>query len=283
MCRKLLILCFALVVIAMSTPVSAAPSVATPLNLDINGEAWGTIGRTQPNWQGWDFAQSPTQTTFTKAFTVGGSKMSVELKGVKNDGSNPATRCRGQFMSTKLGNVHEDLFYVATTGAGVGLLGLDYLQITFTLGASQAGNTFGIRTFGWDSAFNTSNDSYNDDYAAWGVVNPSTYGGYHSYRWDDPCTPEDENGIDKANIPKLARWNMQGPVPAADNSLGAYDYSGYFEATADGTGTIVIYGWFDGSLQGSYHMPINGLIMVPEPTTVALLGLGGLALLRRRK
>jgi hypothetical protein len=283
MCRKLLILCFALAVIAMSTPVSAAPSYATPLKIDLNGTTGTSLGQTQAGWQGWDFVNSPTTNTFTKAWTIGGSKVSVELKGVKNDGSNPGSRDRLNLPDTKLGNVHEDIFFVSTTAAGVGLLGLDYIQVSLSMGAAQAGKTFGIRTFSWDSAYNTSNDSYNDDYAAWGVVNPSTNGGYHSYRWDDPCTPGDENGIIKRNIPMLAEWNMQGAPPRKDNTVGAYQYSGYFETTADSTGKVVIYGWFDGSLQGSYHMPINGLTVMPEPATVALLGLGGLALLRRRK
>jgi hypothetical protein len=280
MCRKLLILCFALVVIALSTPVSAAPSNATPLKIDFDG-AGST--HTQDGWNAWQFDFGPTTNTFTKAWTIGGSKVSVELKGVKNDGSNPGSRDRANLWMDKLGAMHEDLFFVATTGAGVGLLGLDYIQMTFTLGSTQAGKDFGFRVWGWDSAYNTYNDSYNDDYAAWGVVNPSINGGYHSYRWDDPCTPGDENGIVKRNIPMLATWNMQGAPPRPDNTVGAYDRSGYFETTADGTGKIVIYGWFDGSLQGSFHMPVNGLMMIPEPATIALLGLGGLALLRRRK
>jgi hypothetical protein len=282
MCRKLLILCFALVVIAMSTPVLAAPSYSAPLKIDFNGEGVGQTGRTQTGWEGWDFDRSPTVNTFTKPFTIGGSKVSVELKGVKNDASMPGSRMRGDQASSKLGDVHQDLFFVATTGAGVGLLGLDYIQVKFTLGTSYANKDFRITAFAWDSAYNTYHDSYNDDYAAWGVVNPSTNGGYHTLRYDDPCTPEDENGIDKANIPILAQHLMQGPQQS-DPSVGWYTYSSTFDVTADATGVVMIYGWFNGAFQGSYHMPINGLIMVPEPMTVALLGLGGLALLRRRK
>src|SRR4030042_811317 len=95
MCRKLLILCFALVVIAMSTPVSAAPSYETPLKIDFNGEGVGQTGRTQAGWEAWDLERAPTVNTFTKAWTIGGSKVAVELKGVKNDASMPGGRMRG--------------------------------------------------------------------------------------------------------------------------------------------------------------------------------------------
>jgi hypothetical protein len=281
MCRKLLILCFALVVIAMGTPVSASPTSVTPLRIDFNGEGVGQTNRTQPGWTGWDFDRSPTTNTFTKPITVGGDKMTVELKGVKNDGSNPGSRMRGDQTNTKLGNVHQDLFFVSNTAAG--LLGRDYIQIKLTLGGAHANQPYRITAFAWDSAYNTFHDYSNDDYAAWGVVNPSINGGYHDWKWNDPCTTDvNEYGIDKRNVPILARHLMQGP-PQSDPGVNALTYSSTFDVMADGSGIVTIYGWFDGAFEGSFHMPINGLIVVPEPMTVALLGLGGLALLRRRK
>jgi len=283
MCRKLLILCFALVVIAMSTPVSAAPSTATPLYIDFNG---GGSTQTQAGWEGWNFDFSPTTNTFSKSFTVGGSKVAVELKGVKNDGSNPASRNRDDQPTYDLGDMHQDFFHVATTAAGVGLAGLDYLQLTFTLGSTYANKTFKLNTWSWDSAFNTNNDSSQDDYASWGVVNPSTNGGYHVTMWDDPATTDvNEAGLRKNNVPILDRqWMFGRPWPAESDAIDGHTFATDFVVTTDGTGKVTIYGWWDGDRwQGSYHFPINGLKMVPEPTTVALLGLGGLALLRRRK
>jgi len=269
----------------MSTPVSAAPSVATPFKIDFNGEGTGQTGRTQPTWQAWDFDRAPTTNVFTKAFTVGGDKVSVELRGIKNDGSNPGGRNRATLGPSELGQMHQDLFFVATTGSGVGLAGKDYIQVKLSLGSAYANKTYKITTWAWDTAFNTFHDSSQDDYSAWGVVNPNTNGGYRVTMWDDPATTDvNEAGIYKCNVPTLARGWMGVGAPPSDPTITAYTYSSSYTVMTDGTGAVTIYGWWDGDRwQGSYHFPINGLMMVPEPTTVALLGLGGLALLRRRK
>ncbi|MBN1393013.1 MAG: PEP-CTERM sorting domain-containing protein [Sedimentisphaerales bacterium] len=192
----------------------------------------------------------------------------MELKGIKNDGSNPGSRMRDAQTTYKLGNVHEDLFFVATTASAVGLHGLDYISVKYSLGSAQANKTFTVWAFAWDSAYGTANDPDMDDYAAWGVVNPSTNGGYLD--------------AGNANVPVLGRHLMQGPKQN-DPNVNWDTYMSAFDVTADGTGVITVYGWFDGGWQGSYHMPISGIVLLPEPTTVALLGLGGLALLRRRK
>jgi hypothetical protein len=236
-----------------------------PLKVDINGENPDHDPcRTQPGWEGWDFPRAPTLITFTKAFTIGGDKVSVELKGVKNDGSMPGSRMRTEEGIENLGRVHQDLFFVATTGAGVNKVGLDYIEMTINMSASQADKTFQITTWSYDTAFNTYHDSSMDDYAAWSLINPSTYGGY------DPCGP-------RPLIPYLARTFLGG------GEHDAYQYSSTFEVTLDSLGKVTIYGWWDGeSWQGSYHMPLNGFMIIPEPMTVALLGLGGLALLRNR-
>ncbi len=62
------------------------------------------------------------------------------------------------------------------------------------------------------------------------------------------------------------------------------EHGAQFYATTDEDGAINIYGWIDATdWSGSMHMPLNGFMVIPEPVTVALLGLGGLALLRRRR
>lgn len=283
MYKKLIILVF--VIAALSISASAAPSAANPLKVDLNGNnASGDTARTQPGWEGWDFEFAPTVNTFNKAWIIGGSKVSVELKGIKYDGTNPQTRMRSDQPSAELGDVHQDFFFVATTAADLGLCGLDYIQIRFAFGHEVANQTFRVTVWDYDDAFSTTQDPYHSVYGAWGIVNPSTYGGYQVTRWDDPCTPEDENGIYKNPVPTLARTYIHGrPYPAESNDITAFTYSSTFEITTDDNGCASIYGWYDGDYWCcSYHMPINGFMIVPEPAIVLLLGFGAV-MLRKRK
>ena len=93
---------------------------------------------------------------------------------------------------------------------------------------------------------------------------------------------------------KSARFQMDaGATDPGDNPLGSWTVitCASFYATTNPYlnpdypgGDITIYGWIDPTdWSGSMHMPLNGFEVVPEPATVALLGLGGLALLRRKR
>jgi hypothetical protein len=80
----------------------------------------------------------------------------------------------------------------------------------------------------------------------------------------------------------LGRALMQGQQPWVIGDRFRYSVTGL--VTSDAAGVINIYGWNDmTSWTGSQHMMINGFYLVPEPATVALLGLGGLALSRRKR
>ena len=94
--------------------------------------------------------------------------------------------------------------------------------------------------------------------------------------------------------------NVHGIVAAAGIPTGASIYSVSFVAGAAGTVTIdaasgtwsgwgaavgPVDGFNDGTTPGYeiYGLPYAQVTVIPEPMTIALLGLGGLALLRRRK
>ncbi len=75
-----------------------------------------------------------------------------------------------------------------------------------------------------------------------------------------------------AAIPALTDYTPGGPAPTSDLN----DFRTEFSATTNGLGEVLLTGLDAGDFR-SAHM-INGLQIIPEPTSVTLLGLGLLSL-----
>jgi hypothetical protein len=245
----------------------------------------------------------------------GSHNTTVTLNTFRRDGAKTAgVRNRGAATAPAFGlsKMYRDIFYVGQSGGTSGALGVNYLEVDFTITGLVANSkkNFTFSLFDWDPAFKWSglsgfggaNEPKNSKLAAWSLANPATWlaanglpNGYDANTVASKMpaglaaqllgtTPDVYTGITQNGlVPILGPATEQPWLYPWD-----YRYATTFDlnlvANAYGVATVSIFGWNHmTSWAGSQHMPINGIRVVPEPATVALLGLGGLALLRRRK
>jgi len=142
----------------------------------------------------------------------------------------------------------------------------------------------------------------NSKYGVWSTTNPTTWLNANGYSGQngDPCgygpikATDPVTTIVDSNMPdgladlvaaQGGRASMMSPADGSGADWVLGDQHGVsFYATTNSSGAVSIYGWIDNTdWTGSAHMPLNGFMVIPEPATGALLGLGGLALLRRKR
>jgi len=130
-----------------------------------------------------------------------------------------------------------------------------------------------------------------------GALDPNGYGPKFSV--DNPIATTDTNMPGSANNPYTGvgpslydltvacgaeggRWNLNRPGDG--NPTGDMLNGDTFYLMSNDLGQIVVYAWIDATdWGGSAHLPLCDFMLVPEPATIALLGLGGLALIRRKR
>ena len=303
MCKKLT---FVLAMLAIAVPTSAIergifnegdsyPGDNILLKVDIDANGSTGPNHTQPGWTAWEMPEywssfGPVTKNFGSVIvtldgvtaTGGGG----HLAGSRDRIHDPVSNCDCDFPL-----MYKDLVYVPHTAS---CMGEDYFEVAFNFGPSHAGETYQFTFWGWDVAFGGSGYGSgsaappNSKWMAWSATNPDQWLNANGYPsgYDCPNTPGESNmPADLMALTELALAQGRAPwLTCFDDSHGM-TFAATLEAQLDESGRTTIYGWADmQSMVGSQHAVLNGfMISVPEPATIALLGLGGLTIPRKRR
>jgi len=288
MCKKLIVL----LVVALSAPAMAAYiGAGNPLAVDIDG---GGVTTAKAGWQQWLFASNWTGPA-VQGFANPAAEQPWELPNAQLD----VFRLQGTPQTAGLSRNRGGGFAgVAGTGdyaiTSQGF-GMSYNKLTLT--QLEPDVTYKISLWGYelDGVWNNGTDSP-AKYVQWSTTNPNAWltANYNATSGECPLGGYGPKpGLADSNMPAglkaltqaSARASLISPYAVEQDLLGWSPCKAVIRATADGDGTIVLYAWMDGVKVwgGSNHVPLNGFYVIPEPTTIALLGLGGLALIRRKR
>jgi hypothetical protein len=296
MCKKLIVL---LLVVGLSVPALADYiGEGNPLKVSITYAPSSQAAKC--GYQSWGFERDwtgPINGTFDNPLAVDPWEIPVgSLEAFRSNQTPPAdaaggARDRGGGMA-----------FVAGTGeynATAKGFGTSYLKLTVTGLAPET--AYKVFCWGYEatSVWSMRTDNPQSKFGIWSTVNPYewlTSNGYPigygpKFSVDNPVATTDTNmPCDFKNLVlnngKRFSLMSDGVINDGNDHVGCQllNCAKLCDVMTSESGALILYGWIDATdWGGSMHMPLNGFIIVPEPMTIALLGLGGLALIRRKR
>jgi hypothetical protein len=289
--NKLIVLCVVLIVVGLSISALANPPRATnPLKVDIVYAPDNQQPR--PGWLAWPFERD-WNSPVTKAFNIGGiepewpvAEISAYRKAISPyPNISGIARDRNGGFAAILGTGE-----YSTTGKG---LGTSYLQLKLSRLLPNTQHIISLWSWERTAVWTNPTDNPNSKFAFWGTTNPLEWLNANEYSGlnGEPNGYYPKVGplpITESNMPAElfatgSRTFMQSPATGDDWYLGDNHCAKLF-VYSNASGEITLYGWSDSTdLRGSMHFPFEGFMVIPDPATIALLGLGGLAILRKRR